>query len=526
LDGHSRISGAFKLLFQGSVVVLTLLLAAWFWNGVFRPFVAMQRHADAFEMAAAGCGQAIASVEAAEHLTAQLDASIGQRLQLSFDVAKLPCQELAILREDLLSEGVSPHSINARYLRATSDPAYPALNDTNDHPISLDVQLATVIRGFGLSPLPLKTYEHDAKFRLGEALFFDPALSGTGERSCATCHQLERALGDGSKLEPRLPVVSSVHEPDVPPRNVPDLWNRDHNDVAKLLWDGRVEMDDFAAHIFKLPEHIETSGFENLMAVQSVRPLIIPVEMLGDPKSSVLIGESPAGSGEVDGMAVFSELAERLIGPDPESRSPTQENYASMFLDVYGVSTAQAVKPEDIGNALAHYVEIAFQTRHTPWDRYLAGDADAISDRAKRGAILFYGTARCVLCHSGQLFSDFGFHSVGVPDDRSEKDLGRYYATDDGVDLFMFRTAPLRNVTRTAPYFHNGNSKDLVDAINQHLHPLRSAREYTEGGRHLMTQPELDAISPILATQSLVSDVQIQFLIGFLEVLEDFNASN
>ena len=91
----------------------------------------------------------------------------------------------------------------------------------------------------------------------------------------------------------------------------------------------------------------------------------------------------------------------------------------------------------------------------------MASDASVISDRAKSGAILFFGKAKCAVCHSGPLFSDFEFHALAVKQtgpgvDLTGEDLGRYHATNDTKDRFKFRTPPLRNVTLTAPYFHDG----------------------------------------------------------------------
>ena len=79
-------------------------------------------------------------------------------------------------------------------------------------------------------------------------------------------------------------------------------------------------------------------------------------------------------------------------------------------------------------------------------------------------------------------------------------------------------------MTLTAPYFHNGRADALVEAIRQHLDPYRFARAYAEGGEHLMAPAEIEAISPILASRSLMTEDQVGQLVAFLEALEDSRA--
>ena len=79
-------------------------------------------------------------------------------------------------------------------------------------------------------------------------------------------------------------------------------------------------------------------------------------------------------------------------------------------------------------------------------------------------------------------------------------------------------------MTLTAPYFHNGQAATLVEAIRQHLNPYLFARAYAEGGEHLMESAEIDAISPILAQRSVITDAQVEPLTAFLKSLEDRRA--
>ena len=91
---------------------------------------------------------------------------------------------------------------------------------------------------------------------------------------------------------------------------------------------------------------------------------------------------------------------------------------------------------------------------------------------------MFYGKGRCSICHAGPHFSDFKFHVVPFPQLGFGKngfgvDYGRFNATLDPKDLYKFRTPPLYNVQKTAPYGHSGSVATLEEAIIAHFDPLR-----------------------------------------------------
>jgi cytochrome c peroxidase len=129
-----------------------------------------------------------------------------------------------------------------------------------------------------------------------------------------------------------------------------------------------------------------------------------------------------------------------------------------------------AVDARNLGRALAAY-ERTLVVDDTPFDRYLAGDPDALSDAALRGLELFVGEARCVRCHRGPALTDNRFHHTGVAGD----DPGRIAVDRTGTfhhapyPFFQsqgaFRTPGLRNVARTAPYMHNGSEATLDDVV-------------------------------------------------------------
>jgi cytochrome c peroxidase len=101
-------------------------------------------------------------------------------------------------------------------------------------------------------------------------------------------------------------------------------------------------------------------------------------------------------------------------------------------------------------------------TDNSPYLRYLGGDKSALSRQQKDGLLLFFGKANCDQCHGGPMFSDFGFHALGVADNPSHPD-----GTDAGKDdLYQFRTPTLHNATLTGPYMHNGMFATLRDVVN------------------------------------------------------------
>jgi cytochrome c peroxidase len=161
-------------------------------------------------------------------------------------------------------------------------------------------------------------------------------------------------------------------------------------------------------------------------------------------------------------------------------------DYVTRFQQVFGTS----VSPEGLGKALAAF-ERTLVTRNAPFDRYMEGDQQAMSEPALRGMELFKGKARCILCHNGPNFTDSQFHKLGVPEapllahplvqaslrfdakrmkvqeyDQVTEDLGRYLVTKEEQDKGAFKTPTLRNVTQRDPYMHNGVFQSLEDILD------------------------------------------------------------
>jgi len=237
------------------------------------------------------------------------------------------------------------------------------------------------------------------------------------------------------------------------------------------------------------------------------------------------LANSTVGVDKLDAMQnVHNLIMERLIGRKTEILMPWQKKYRKLFLSAYQDKNLDHMSIADVGNAIAHFEEIAFATRNAKWDKYLKGDNNAISEQAKRGSILFYKSNSCVNCHNGPLLSDFEFHALGVPPlgpgiDLTGNDLGRYRITNIPDDKYKFRTPPLRNVTLTAPYFHNGYANSIEEAIDYHFNPSPN-----------IIGTELDDARPNLLYYIHEPDsIEVLDLIEFLKTLEDtqyFNTEN
>ncbi len=135
--------------------------------------------------------------------------------------------------------------------------------------------------------------------------------------------------------------------------------------------------------------------------------------------------------------------------------------YRDRFQKVFN----REVNIEDIARAIASF-ERTILSGNAPYDRFQAGDADAIDESAKRGLKLFEDKARCNQCHSGSNFTDEKFHNIGVDWDGGTVDLGRYLVTGQAADIGAFKTPTLREIALTGPYMHDGSQATLEETID------------------------------------------------------------
>jgi cytochrome c peroxidase len=137
------------------------------------------------------------------------------------------------------------------------------------------------------------------------------------------------------------------------------------------------------------------------------------------------------------------------------------QGYQEQFQRVFGT----AVTAEGAAQALATYTRTIL-SGNAPYDRFRAGDQQALSEAAQRGLVLFEGKARCSRCHSGGNFTDEDYHNLGVGMTREHPDLGRYTVTQHEADRGAFKTPTLRDVARRGPYMHDGSLATLEQVVD------------------------------------------------------------
>ena len=172
-----------------------------------------------------------------------------------------------------------------------------------------------------------------------------------------------------------------------------------------------------------------------------------------------------------DGRA--ASLEEQAIGPiaNPIEMSNTHENvvarlntipgYREQFEHVFG---SREVTIENVGKAIATF-ERTIIAGNAPWDRFVKGEEDALSEEARRGYELFQDKANCIRCHAGFNLTNNQFHNIGVGFDGPDPDLGRYEFTGAEGDQGRFKTPTLRALRYTAPYMHDGSQQTLEEVI-------------------------------------------------------------
>lgn len=137
------------------------------------------------------------------------------------------------------------------------------------------------------------------------------------------------------------------------------------------------------------------------------------------------------------------------------------DGYAKQFDAVFD----DGVTAENLAKAIASF-ERTVVSGNSPYDRFKAGDESALSEQAQIGMKLFFGKANCSACHAGTHLSDGGFHNLGVGFDGKFADAGREAISKMEGDRGSFKTPPLRDIARTAPYMHDGSMKTLEEVVD------------------------------------------------------------
>lgn len=364
-----------------------------------------------------------------------------------------------------------------------------------------DRQLSGIIANFSWDTDPLAGRDLPAitepLAQLGKALFFSKSLSGNFDTACASCHH--PALGGGDALslsigvaaiQPEVLGLGRQHAQGAPllPRHSPTNFNAGLWD-SSLFLDSRVESlgKEMGANgslseirtpdtAFLLPD---AQAGSNLVAAQARFPVTSDIEMKSD-------------SFEVDssGDEVREHLAARIGNYGEGAGELASNSWLELFQETFG-STAPAtdlITFDNIAMALAEY-QRSMVFVNNPWQNYVDGNVESLTEQEKRGAILFFtpvtnGGAGCVSCHSGSLLSDELHHTLASPQigvgsgDGNQDDFGREKATGNERHRYQFRTSSLLNIAQTAPYMHTGSFNNLRRVLDHYRNPTRSVSDY------------------------------------------------
>ena len=244
---------------------------------------------------------------------------------------------------------------------------------------------------------------------LGRYLFFDPALSGDGSISCASCHRPDKGLSDG------LPRSVGIGGRQVP-RAAPTLWNVAFLD--SFFWDARAST--------------------------------LEEQMLGPLYSAKEMGNS----------------AENLLRTLNDNAT-----YRALFREAFPGRSAAAIGLDEVYLALAAF-QTSLISLNSRYDRYAHGFHDALNAREIEGLNIFRSfVARCAECHTPPLFTNQQVAVIGAPEPPGlPLDVGAQQTFDAPKLKAGFKVPTLRNIARTAPYMHSGlfdNLRDTAEFYNK-----------------------------------------------------------
>lgn len=377
-------------------------------------------------------------------------------------------------------------------------PPQPPSNDP------LDIELRALIAEHGLTGDPSTGRSipsiNDPLAQLGMKLFFTKSLGGEFDSACVSCHH--PLLGGADALS--LPVGIGAVGPDVlgpgrstpsgvpnVPRNSPTSFNVALWD-SSLFWDSRIESlgkedrQNGAASSISTPD----SGFN---AIDLFAGPDLPTAQARFPFTSVEEMRGALEPGESNDV-LRAHLAARLGDYGIGAGELPSGNWLNEFRTAFAsADTAEnLVTFDNIVLAIGTYMRSQVFV-NTPWRAYVQGNDNAISNAAKRGAILFYSErnddgADCVQCHTGDLFSDEDHHTVGAPQfgpgkgNINDNDFGRENITGNAFERFRFRTPSLLNVATTAPYMHSGAYESLDDVLRHYDNPNGAVDDFFDDG--------------------------------------------
>ncbi len=350
------------------------------------------------------------------------------------------------------------------------------------------------------------------KHEVGKLIFSSSLMSINGSISCKDCHLeqfgssdgLPNAVGVGGKGAGAERLSSGGR---ILPRNALPLWGRGGVGFDTFFWDGKVTVTNGRV----VSQYGDHAPSQDPLVVAAHLPSVELREMVEDTPEvhAEMVSEDVSSAERIQAALAARFSADPKIGP--------------------GLAKSYGVKREEltfnqIGDALASFIRHEFRVRQTNLERFVFNDG-SITQSELAGGILFYGRGKCVACHGGPYFSDLSFHAVAFPQLGFGKngfgvDEGRYNVTLDPSDRFLFRTPPLYNVSKTAPYSHSGSVVSLEDAIISHFDPLRltNPSKMTLTSRsNLFARLGPASREPL---PSALTDQEVRELVSFLRMLD------
>ena len=293
--------------------------------------------------------------------------------------------------------------------------------------------------------IPEDNAQTPEKIALGHQLYFDKRLSVDGSRACYSCHLNEDGLGghDPIAIGPKGKLT----------RHAPVMWNVGY--LQRWYWDGRA------------------------------------TSLEAQTKAAWGGGNMAVGN---DNLAAKAKEIEAIEG--------YKTQFAAVFPD--GVTADNVVK------AIVAY-ERTLVCDDTAYDKFIAGDKKAMSAQQQRGLALFKGKAACASCHVPPFFSlayddpDGAYYNVGIGivADETKVDIGRATVTKKDTDWAAFKVPSLRNVSKSAPYFHDGSVAKLEEAV-----------------KYMASDGKPNKNQSILIHDKKLKAAELSDLVAFLEALD------
>jgi cytochrome c peroxidase len=335
---------------------------------------------------------------------------------------------------------------------------------------------------------------------IGRQLWFDPIHGLNDDNTCGGCHSPTNGFGDTQPIAIGIDNNGVVGPGRTGPRNqrrTPMMINTAF--YPTLMWNSRFHarsgdpFDNRAGFVFPDPEGQTLSYQPHLLTAQAFIP---PTERT----------EAAGFAFPGDNDDIRAEVVRRL---------DANESYRRMFARVFPeVKAGAPITVDRFARAIAEF-ELTQVYADAPIDRYARGIGNALTERQKHGAVLFFGRARCVQCHavsgqSNEMFSDFQQHVAGIPQiapsvanitfdgPGANEDFGLAQVTGSPADRYAFRTSPLRNVALQPAFMHNGAFVRLEDAIRYHLDAAGQAAAYMADGLPADLRGPRGPLAPVL----------------------------